>query len=125
MHHHTPTHLQGAAKEGLLSGQVPGDRADSAGKRPEEVRQELVLVVDVREVALAREDVERRHHVVLAVSAEPAGCRYAHVRCYMMWHAYCRISVFYAVGRVRDGMDVFAWMSGQGGQKCTHMHGCV
>lgn len=56
-----------------MTGQVSGDRADSAGKRPEEVGQELVLVVDVREVALAREDVECRHHVVLAVSAEPAG----------------------------------------------------
>jgi len=57
-----------------LAGDIPGHGPDPAGERPEEVRQEFVLVVDVREVALAREDVEGRHDVVLAVAAEPGIC---------------------------------------------------
>lgn len=65
-------YLQGAAKESLLAGDIVGGRADPARERPEEVWQKLVLVIDVRQVALAREDVERRHYVMLTIGAEPA-----------------------------------------------------
>lgn len=69
------THLEGAAQERLKPGLVPIDRTDPSRERPEQVRQELVLVVDVREVAFTSENVERHHHVVLTVRAESGNKR--------------------------------------------------
>lgn len=69
------SHLEGTAQDSLLSRHVTRRRANPSREWPEEVRQKLILVVDVRQVAFARKDVERRHHVVLAVGAEPDSAR--------------------------------------------------
>lgn len=58
-----------------MTGHISGNGPDPIGKRREKVRQKLVLVVHVRRVALARQNVERRHNVVLTVRAKPERLR--------------------------------------------------